>query len=102
MSDILDYYASFADKIASVAIGSLVYILASILCGIYCYQTKRIRVPIILAFAAFLTFNICMATTELGSGRAVWAYPIFLGMGLGIALCGLVTAAQLSTPPDLM
>ena len=43
-----------------------------------------------------------MATVKLGSSKAVWAYPIFLGFGFGICLTTLVTAAQLSTPPALI
>ena len=43
-----------------------------------------------------------MSTTTVGSGAAVWAYPVFLGGGLAVALCALVTAAQLSAPPELM
>ena len=54
------------------------------------------------AFSCFLAFNICMSTTTLRSGRAVWGYTVFLGFGLAVALCGLVTAAQLSAPPELM
>ena len=40
-----------------------------------------------------------MATVKPGSGTAAWAYPIFLGLGLGCAVTGTVVAAQLSTPP---
>jgi hypothetical protein len=55
-----------------------------------------------IAFACFAAFEICMATTQLGSRTAVWGYPIFLGCGLGIGMTALVTAAQLSAPPELM
>lgn len=40
-----------------------------------------------------------MATVKPGSGTAAWAYPIFLGLGLGCAVTGTVVAAQLSAPP---
>ncbi|EXJ67493.1 uncharacterized protein A1O5_09506 [Cladophialophora psammophila CBS 110553] len=70
--------------------------------AIYCYRYKRLRAPMIFAFSCFLAFNICMATTTLGSGTAVWGYPVLLGCALSVALCVLVTAAQLSTPPHLI
>ena len=43
-----------------------------------------------------------MAGATPDSKTAVWAYPIFLGIGLGFSLTLLVTAAQLSAPPDLI
>lgn len=55
-----------------------------------------------LAFACFAAFEICMATTQVGSRTAVWGYPVFFGCGLGIGMTALVTAAQLSAPPELM
>lgn len=32
----------------------------------------------------------------------MWGYPIFVGLGLGICLTCIVTAAQLSAPPELI
>jgi hypothetical protein len=43
-----------------------------------------------------------MASATLESSKALWGYPILLGMGLGTCLCCLLTIAQLSTPPELM
>ena len=43
-----------------------------------------------------------MAGATVGSHSAVWGYPVFLGIGLGWSLTLLVTAAQLSAPPDLI
>lgn len=43
-----------------------------------------------------------MATATPHSSNAVWGYPVFLGIGLGVCLCTLVTAAQLSTPRALI
>jgi hypothetical protein len=86
----------------SFCVAFIVYTVAVMGPAFYCYKYKRLRVPVVVAFACFLAFNICMATTTLGSGKAVWGYPVLLGIGLAIALCGLVTAAQLSAPPELM
>ena len=68
----------------------------------YSYATKRLRLPLMLAFACFSTFNVCMSTTELGSGNAVMGYSVILGCGLGVSLSAIVTVAQLSAPPELM
>lgn len=43
-----------------------------------------------------------MASATLSSGDAVWGYPVLLGIGLGWGLTYLVTAAQLSAPPELI
>ncbi|KAI3541954.1 PEP5 [Colletotrichum filicis] len=49
-----------------------------------------------------IIFFVCMATTTPSTSDPVWGYPVFLGIGLGICLCTLVTIAQLSTPPELI
>lgn len=43
-----------------------------------------------------------MSSANLSSTSGVWAYPIFLGIGLGWSLTYLTTVAQLSTPPHLI
>ena len=43
-----------------------------------------------------------MATATLDSSQATFAYPMFLGLGLGIVVSNLTTAAQLSAPPALI
>jgi hypothetical protein len=43
-----------------------------------------------------------MATATLDSSQATFAYPVFLGLGLGIVVSNLTTAAQLSAPPALV
>lgn len=68
----------------------------------YCYKYKRLRALTIVAFLFFLLFNVCMATTNQGSRNAVWGYAVLFGAGLGIVLCSLLVAAQLSAPGDLM
>ncbi|KAK6073549.1 siderophore iron transporter [Seiridium cupressi] len=68
--------------------------------GWYCATFRRVRWVTVAAFMIFLVFFICMATSNTGSSNAVWFYPVLLGTALGMTLTTLVTAAQLSTPPD--
>ena len=68
----------------------------------YCYKYKRVRLPVMFAFSCFLAFNICMATAGLESRSASWGYAVLMGLGLAVAVTALVTAGQLSAPPDLM
>jgi MFS family permease len=84
------------------AINFMLYAISSALAGAFCSRTKMIRIPTVIAFCFFTLFFILMATANPGSSKAVWGYPVFLGMGLGICLCALVTAAQLSTPRELI
>lgn len=73
------------------------------LAGVYCWKTKSLRLPTFVAFGFFLIFNILMATANQKTPEAnIWAYPLFLGAGLGIALTTLMTAAHFSTPPELI
>lgn len=80
----------------------IIYTVFVIAPAVYCYRTKKLRLPTMFAFGSFLIFSICMSTATPGSGTAVWIYPIFLGLGLAVALCSLVSAAQLSAPGYLM
>lgn len=43
-----------------------------------------------------------MATAKLSSGTHMWGFSVLGGIGLGIVLTTLVTAAQLSAPPHLI
>ncbi|KAK9417630.1 putative Major facilitator superfamily domain-containing protein [Seiridium unicorne] len=70
--------------------------------GWYCAVFRRVRWVTVAAFMVFLVFFVCMATSNIGSSNAVWFYPVLLGTALGMTLTTLVTAAQLSTPPDLI
>lgn len=72
------------------------------LAGWYCAVARRVRWVSVAAFIIFTVFFICMATSDTGSSKAVWFYPVLLGIGLGMTLTTLVTAAQLSTPPELI
>lgn len=70
--------------------------------GWYCAAARRIRWVTVAAFTVFLVFFICMATAGPASGRAVWFFPVLMGAALGMTLTSLITAAQLSTPPNLI
>jgi len=43
-----------------------------------------------------------MATTSLGSTRAVWGYQAILGAALAFILNAVVASVQLSAPPEWM
>ncbi len=83
-------------------INFITYAIAAILAGAFVSSTKKVRLPTVTAFVFMIIFFICMATATPGSSNPVWGYPIFLGIGLGICLCTLVTVAQLSTPHELI
>ncbi|KAK3934549.1 siderophore iron transporter [Diplogelasinospora grovesii] len=76
--------------------------IAATLTGWYCAATRRVRWVTFAAFAIFIVFFICMANTNLNTNTPVWGYPVLLGAALGMTLTTLVTAAQLSTPPELI
>ncbi|KIH91218.1 siderophore iron transporter [Sporothrix brasiliensis 5110] len=85
-------------------INMIVYGVSAIFAGFYCSKTKNVRWPAFAAFVSMVIFFILMATAtpSATSARNVWGYPVFLGLGLGICLCALVTVAQLSTPRELI
>lgn len=79
------------------------FMASALAAGAYCWKTKTIRLPILAAFLAFLVFDILMATTRPSMPVAnIWAYPVFLGLGLGSSLTALMTAAQFSAPAELI
>lgn len=78
------------------------YAVSTSLTGLYATSTKTLRLPIVIGFALFLAFMIAMATATVGSSTAVWGYSVLFGLGLGIVLNALMTAAQLGTPPELI
>lgn len=67
-----------------------------------CVRFKLIRSLIVAGFTCLLLFNILAATSKLTSGDAFWGYQVILGAGLALVLNGVVTAAQLSAPPEYM
>lgn len=56
----------------------------------------------VVSFILFVVFGICMATTTLGSGTAIWVFPAIAGVALALTVSGLVAIAQFSAPPELM
>jgi hypothetical protein len=83
-------------------INFILYAISAVLAGAFCSKTKVVRFPTVISFCFILLFFILMATANPGTSKAVWGYPMFLGVGLGTCLCALVTAAQLSTPRELI
>ncbi|KAH6986962.1 major facilitator superfamily domain-containing protein [Ilyonectria destructans] len=75
-------------------------ILSASCVAAYSSARKDIRTPTVLSFVAFLIFDVLMATVDLSSSTNAWGYPAFLGLGIGGCLVCIVTAAQLSSPPD--
>jgi hypothetical protein len=86
----------------SYCIAFVLYFIVGWVLAAYTYVKRQIRLPAMLAFAFLAAFEACMASTELESGSAAWGYPVILGVGLGLCLPAIVTAAQLATPPELM
>lgn len=84
------------------AVNMIVYGVSAVLAGFYCSTTKNVRWPTVVAFVSMIIFFILMATSTLQSSSQVWGYPVFLGIGLGVCLCALITVAQLSTPRELI
>ncbi|KAK7408177.1 hypothetical protein QQX98_009644 [Neonectria punicea] len=84
------------------SIAFIATIPASILTGLYCTITKKVRWVAVISFLIFVAFFACMATSDEHSDQHVWGYPVLLGSALGMTLITLVTVAQLSTPPELI
>ncbi|KAK5043501.1 hypothetical protein LTR84_011943 [Exophiala bonariae] len=77
------------------------FLSSALAAGVYCWKTKSLRLPTCFAFGLILVFNILVATANKNTAvRNIWAYPLFLGAGLGIALTALMVAAQFSTPAE--
>ncbi|KAH6876788.1 major facilitator superfamily domain-containing protein [Thelonectria olida] len=78
-------------------------IVASFGIAAYSSVTKKIRAPLALSFLLYIIFGTLMATSKVSSKIAVpWGYPIILGTGFALTLTYVVTAAQLSAPPELI
>ncbi|KAI5467908.1 major facilitator superfamily domain-containing protein [Mariannaea sp. PMI_226] len=84
------------------SIAFMATIPASIITGVFCTVTRKVRWITVFSFTIFVAFFACMATSDQKSGTHVWGYPVLLGSALGMTLITLVTAAQLSTPSHLI
>ncbi|KIW62492.1 hypothetical protein PV04_10665 [Phialophora macrospora] len=80
----------------------MVFTVTTLMVGLYCSKTRKVRWPTAIGLSAFVLFNVCMATCSPTTNTRTWGYMIFLGLGLGCCLCAVVTIAQLSTPPELI
>jgi len=80
----------------------IVAMIAAVATGWYCAVTRKVRWVTVIAFLIFVAFFIGMATSDRDTNKPVWGYPVLLGAALGMTLTTLVTAAQLSTPPELI
>ena len=76
--------------------------VASLVTGLYCATTKKVRWVTVGAFVIFTAFFACMATTNASTSQPVWGYAVLMGWALGMTLITLVTAAQLSTTGELI
>ncbi|EEU41142.1 uncharacterized protein NECHADRAFT_46417, partial [Fusarium vanettenii 77-13-4] len=78
-------------------------IVSSFGVAIYSSLMKSIRAPLALSFVLYILFGVLMATAKLSSNIAVtWCYPVILGIGFALTLTTVVTAAQMSAPPELI
>jgi MFS family permease len=67
----------------------------------YASYRKVVRGPLVAGFLLFLIFVILMATTNRHtSNSALWGYPAIVGAGFGTVLPNILSASQLSTPPE--
>ncbi|KAF5987292.1 hypothetical protein FCOIX_995 [Fusarium coicis] len=85
-------------SMAFIALG-----ISAILSGMCCSMSKALRFPIILAFGFKILFMVLMATVSKSTPQAlIWIYPITLGLGLGVCMPALITAAHFATPRELI
>lgn len=84
------------------SIAFIACMFASVVTGMYCAYTKKIRWVTFWAFVIFVAFFIGMALTNKNTSDAVWGLPVLLGWALGMTLITLITAAQLSIPAELI
>lgn len=76
---------------------------SALVAGVYLTKRKAVRFPSVAAFVFFVVFYIAMATIDTSTPeRNIWAYPILMGLGLGVCITVLVTAAQFATPAELI
>ncbi|KIW14595.1 hypothetical protein PV08_07379 [Exophiala spinifera] len=85
------------------AVGFVTLFVVSTGVGIYIHKTRTVRGPAMASFIGFLIFFVLMATNKASTPEAhFWGFITFYGAGLGTCLITLITAAQLTTPPELI
>ncbi|KAJ9115420.1 hypothetical protein QFC22_005177 [Naganishia vaughanmartiniae] len=83
-----------------LSIGFFTVFAFSPLVGLYSKRFKDLKVLDAAAFIFFAAFFGCMISVGLGSGLALWFFPILFGLGLTCGLTGIMAAAQFGAPPD--
>jgi hypothetical protein len=88
---------------AHYCIAFVAYAASAIFTGLWCSKRQTVRIPSVVAFGSFVIFNILMATVSSSTTESqIWGFPVFLGVGLGMCLTALVTAAHFATPRELI
>ncbi|KAJ9094988.1 hypothetical protein QFC21_005781 [Naganishia friedmannii] len=83
-----------------LSIGFFTVFAVSPLVGLYSKRFQDLKVLDVVAFIFFAAFFGCMISVGLGSGLAIWFFPIFFGIGLACGLTGIMAAAQFGAPAD--
>lgn len=96
------YETDFLLVTTRFSIAFVACIVGSVITGFYCAKTKKVRWMTFSAFCIFVAFFIGMSATTKDTSDAVWGLPILMGLGLGMTLITLITAAQLSIPVELV
>jgi hypothetical protein len=96
------YETDFLLVTTRFSIAFVATIFGSLITGLYCAKTKKVRWMTFVAFSIFVAFFIGMACTTKDTSTAVWGLPVLMGFGLGMTLITLITAAQLSIPVELV
>ncbi|KAL2206926.1 MFS general substrate transporter [Sarocladium strictum] len=88
---------------AHYCIAFVMFAVSAIFTGLWCSKRHTIRIPSVIAFASFVIFNVLMATVSSSTTESqIWGFPVFLGIGLGMCLTALITAAHFATPRELI
>ncbi|KAG0645228.1 Efflux pump FUS6 [Hyphodiscus hymeniophilus] len=78
-------------------------LVGAVVMGTWIYFTKLVRAPIMTSFLSFIIFFVLMATLSASAPEPhFWGFIIFYGLGLGSCVITIYTAAQLSTPPEMI
>lgn len=96
------YESDFLLVTTRFSIAFIAFLAGSVVTGIYCSKTKKVRWMTFAAFCVFVAFFLGMAATNKNTPNAAWGLPILMGFGLGMTLITLITAAQLSIPAELV
>lgn len=96
------YETDFLLVTTRFSIAFVACIIGSLVTGLYCAKTKKVRWMTFTAFCIFVGFFVGMSAATKDTSTAVWGLPVLMGFGLGMTLITLITAAQLSLPVELV